>query len=201
VAAGGEQHATPVRLPWNLHVYARQCDTWDRMRQPRTSVREALLGALLAGGTMTGAARLAKVSRATAYRITREPAFKADLDARLAAQRQPLEVALGQAMEQAVQTLRRLLEATTESVRLKAATVLLAPRQIATPPSPPQPGQSGTPTPPTAAMMEAMGIAMEKRMQQRLRAQGWAPPGETPGPIRPFFMAQAGNPVGPVGIA
>lgn len=165
-----------------LHLFRPLCDTWHRMKQPRTAVREALLGALLAGSSITDAAKLAKVSRSTAHRIAGEPLFQADLEARLSAKRQPFEAALSEAMGLAVQTLRRLLEAKSETVRLKAASVLLTPRQIATPPSPP-PVQPGQPTF-TAEDREALGIALKKRIEQQLRWDGWTPPKEGHGPVR-----------------
>lgn len=153
------------------------------MKQSRSAVREALLGALLAGCSITDAAKLAKVSRSTAHRIAGEPGFRADLDSRLLSKRQPFEAALADAMGRAVQTLRLLLDAKSESIRLKAATVLLAPRQYPTPPSPPQTGQSGEPKI-SAESRERLGRAIELRIQQRLRMQGWAPPGELPRPMR-----------------
>ena len=87
----------------------------------RTRGDELLLGALAAGSSVEDAARTAGVSIRTAYRRLAEPTFAR----RLAQARDELiSAALGELVEcaaEAVATLRALLSASDERVRLGAA--------------------------------------------------------------------------------
>ena len=86
---------------------------------------ELLLGALAAGSPVEQAARAAGLSTRTAYRRLADPAFRA----RLARARDTLiETALGELVDsasEAVATLRALLQAEDERVRLGAAKATL----------------------------------------------------------------------------
>src|SRR6266540_2460033 len=85
----------------------------------------ALVAALAAGRTVRDAAKTAGVSEATAYRRVQEPAFR---QAVTEARAKLIETAVGQLAEaatSAVATLRVLLEADAETVRLGAARAIL----------------------------------------------------------------------------
>jgi hypothetical protein len=86
---------------------------------------ELLLGALAAGSPVEEAARAAGVSVRTAYRRLASPGFRS----RLASARDELiSAALGELVgcaAEAVATLRRLLQAEDERVRLTAARAIL----------------------------------------------------------------------------
>ena len=91
----------------------------------RKNTDGALVAALAGGSTVADAARLARVGETTVYRRLRDPDFKkAVVDARS----EMLSRAVGtlaDASTEAATTLRRLLDAQSESVQLGAARSLL----------------------------------------------------------------------------
>ena len=90
-----------------------------------TPKQERAVAALLSEATIVGAAEKAGVSEVTLHRWLKQPAFKA---AFRAARRETVEKAgalLQQASAAASATLLRLLNANSDSVRLRAATAIL----------------------------------------------------------------------------
>lgn len=81
----------------------------------------ALLAELAAGADVRTAAKRARVSESTAHRRLNDPAFRRELAAARAAMVDAATGGLAAAATAAVQTLRLLLDAEGESVRLGAA--------------------------------------------------------------------------------
>ena len=91
----------------------------------RTNADAALIGALASGQTVAAAARTARVSERTAHRRLADPGFRRAVSQTRA---ELLAQAVGQLAEAttaAVGTLRALLDAEAESVRLSAARAIL----------------------------------------------------------------------------
>lgn len=91
----------------------------------RENADSALIAALAAGSTIRDAAKTTGVSESTIYRRLREPTFCASVsEARRVAIEQAVG-ALSAASSAAVSTLRELLSASAETVRLGAARAVL----------------------------------------------------------------------------
>ncbi len=91
----------------------------------RRQADTALVAALAAGQPVDAAARAARVSERTAYRRLTDPAFKRAVQTARAELLAQAVGRLADAATAAVVTLRALLDAETDSVRLGAARVIL----------------------------------------------------------------------------